>query len=360
MRRDVSTQLSLPATSWESRLGRNWRAASLSAAHRVYAEHRVLLALSIGYIAAGGFVLTLLHRPWPILHTAPWFLIAWTAASAAWLRWQYVRSPERLWATLSPPRVFGALLVALLVTPTQITFQSLKQSIGPLIGFHADPWLHRLDVLVHGRMAWLWFQPLLSDWLLVRTIDLLYMGWFVGLFAFLFWASWTSHRRLRLQALIAFVLIWISAGNVAAALLPSAGPCYYAQVVGGSDPYAALLSQLDSLGSSHDELAARLNQQGVWQLFGSDAWGYFGGISAMPSLHVGISVLFALVAWRRSRGVGAMLWLYACVIQIGSVVLAWHYAVDGYFGAVLAVVSWKVALALVPQTHDLERLATAG
>jgi membrane-associated phospholipid phosphatase len=69
----------------------------------------------------------------------------------------------------------------------------------------------------------------------------------------------------------------------------------------------------------------------------------------MPSLHVGISVLFALVAWRRSRVVGVVLWLYAVVIQIGSVILAWHYAVDGYLGAVFAVVSWKAALAFVPQ-----------
>jgi hypothetical protein len=31
------------------------------------------------------------------------------------------------------------------------------------------------------------------------------------------------------------------------------------------------------------------------------------------------------------------------LIQVGSVVLAWHYAVDGYLGAVLAIVCWRVA-----------------
>ena len=37
-----------------------------------------------------------------------------------------------------------------------------------------------------------------------------------------------------------------------------------------------------------------------------------------------------------SRLLGGLLALYAAAIQVGSVVLAWHYAVDGYFGAILA------------------------
>ena len=66
----------------------------------------------------------------------------------------------------------------------------------------------------------------------------------------------------------------------------------------------------------------------------------------MPSLHVGIAVLFALVAGSLSRPLGLILAVYALAIQIGSVVLAWHYAVDGYAGAALAVVSWTAAGAL--------------
>ena len=38
---------------------------------------------------------------------------------------------------------------------------------------------------------------------------------------------------------------------------------------------------------------------------------------------------------------------YAVVIQIGSVILGWHYAVDGYVGALLTVLCWSAAGALV-------------
>jgi membrane-associated phospholipid phosphatase len=69
----------------------------------------------------------------------------------------------------------------------------------------------------------------------------------------------------------------------------------------------------------------------------------FGGISAMPSMHVGGIVLVAIVAWRRWRPLGAACWGYAGVIQIGSVVLGWHYAIDGYAGALLAWGCWRIA-----------------
>lgn len=66
----------------------------------------------------------------------------------------------------------------------------------------------------------------------------------------------------------------------------------------------------------------------------------FGGISAMPSLHVATAVLFALTAWRIHWVLGVLFWFYALVIQMGSVHLGWHYAVDGYVGATVALVIW--------------------
>ena len=63
----------------------------------------------------------------------------------------------------------------------------------------------------------------------------------------------------------------------------------------------------------------------------------------MPSLHVGFSVLMALVGWQVWRPVGWLLGVYAVSIQIGSVALAWHYAVDGYAGALVAYMAWLCA-----------------
>ena len=310
-------------------------------------EHRLLLCLALGYIASGGLVLTALGRHWPVQVTNRSFALAWISMSAVWLGWQYLRSPRQFRQAVTGPRLAGAILVAALVVPTQITFQALKQSIGPVIGFRADSLLHRIDVRLHGGMAWTWFEPLLMNPSWVRVVDLLYMAWFGLMFVFFFWASWSSARVLRQRALIAFLLVWIGAGTATAWVASSAGPCYYGHVVAGVNPYEPLIARLDAIGSEQGELNARFNQKGLWQLSRADEWGYFAGISAMPGLHVGVAVLFALIAAQRSRLLGFLLALYATVIQVGSVILGWHYAVDGYGGALLAVLCWTAAGALV-------------
>jgi membrane-associated phospholipid phosphatase len=64
------------------------------------------------------------------------------------------------------------------------------------------------------------------------------------------------------------------------------------------------------------------------------------GISAMPSMHVAIATLFALVCWRVRRWLGIVMTIYAVIIMIGSVHLGWHYAVDGYLGAAAMLAIW--------------------
>lgn len=313
----------------------------------VWAEHRLLVTLAVTYIGSGGLLLMVLGRAWPLqLTTAP-FMLSWLVISGLGLVFRRLRVPRPLRATLGPERVAGALLVAVMVMPTQITFQALKQAMAPVIGFRLDAHLHGVDVTLHGRMPWQWFGWLLTHPALVRGLDLLYMLWFLLLLCFAAWASWTSRRQLRTRALIAFLLLWVLGGTVGAGLGASAGPCYYDKVVAGANPYAGLMARLDAIDSAGAPLAARLNQRALWDLSERAQWAPFGGISAMPSLHVGISALLAIIAWGRYRRVAYLLWIYAALIQIGSVVLGWHYAVDGYVGGGFAALSWILAGRLV-------------
>ena len=84
-------------------------------------------------------------------------------------------------------------------------------------------------------------------------------------------------------------------------------------------------------------------QDTLWQSHIA-GFGEVEGVSAMPSMHVGTTILFicCAVATRRRW----LIWfssLFAFTILLGSVLLGWHYAVDGYIGAVIALICWKLS-----------------
>ena len=302
----------------------------------VWAEHELILRLAALYIVTGGLLLTVLGRAWPLHLMTRWFAVVWLSGSSAWLAWQWIRHPKRFWAALAPPRLLGAILIFLIVVPVQVTFQSLKQSIGPVVGFTWDAPLSRMDLVLHGGTAWASYAavvPLLAH---LKLIDWLYQCWFLGLVLFLLWASWTRHRALRGRAIVAFLLLWIIGGTVIAALFASVGPCYYPHVVDGDGTYGPLLSHL----SEHGPMFATTNQRTLWEFRTADGWKHFGGISAFPSMHVAAAVLWTIIAWQRSKVAALVLGAYALAIQIGSVALGWHYAIDGYAGAVIAWGCW--------------------
>jgi PAP2 superfamily len=314
---------------------------------QIWHEHRVLLLMAFAYIAIGGVVQTqVLHRPWPITVTVKWFGTVWVWGSTVWLlahvlarRWG--RRPR-----VSLGRFLRAFLLATLMVPVQITFQSLKQSIGRERGFPWDVDLAAIDRAIHGGPAWHWLAFLLDHPALLKIVDIFYVSWFVALAAMLVWLCWTHLRPLAVRASLALLMLWVGAGTLVAWLFASAGPCYTATV----DPdAAALLARLDL---SQAALIARASQSGLWAAFESDRWLAFGGVSAMPSLHVGLIVLMSIVAWKRRPVIGVLFGIYALAMQAGAVVLGWHYAIDGYVGALCAWAAWVGAGYLSPSAHS--------
>jgi hypothetical protein len=83
-------------------------------------------------------------------------------------------------------------------------------------------------------------------------------------------------------------------------------------------------------------------------------------VAAVPSLHVGTTVLFCLFMWSRLRAVWRpLLVLYALLMQFSLTYAGEHYVVDGIAGALCAwLIHWAVSL--VERRHRAKQVVRAG
>ena len=77
----------------------------------------------------------------------------------------------------------------------------------------------------------------------------------------------------------------------------------------------------------------------------------------MPSMHNAQAVLFVAVSYCLNRRLGNIMLAYAIIIFVGSIHLAWHYAIDGIVGALCALVIWWIA-GVVVERHGDRRAAS--
>ncbi len=242
-------------------------------------------------------------------------------------------------------RVAGILLNAIIIAVLLSTFWAFKRAIPLFHPFSLDPLFMRLDAAVHlGRQPWTLLQPVFGSPGATLVIDKLYYLWFPSIPIFVAWQGWYRNREVRLQFLLSYVLAWILLGTVMATILSSAGPVYYGGVTAQPSPFAPLMAGLYEIDLTTPLRTLRV-QEWLWN--GYMGLGYFQGISAMPSMHVALAVLYALVSFKANRWLGWLFVAYTAVILIGSVRLGWHYAIDGYvsIAGVLAIwfaVGWFV------------------
>lgn len=239
----------------------------------------------------------------------------------------------------SRTRLAGLLVVWIAAPACMATFLAWKASIPRLQPYVWDVPLIRLEAVLHGgRQPWEWLAPLLAEPALVRAIDFLYGPvWLLTIPVLPFVVAWLPFSPLRRRFLVAFLLMWVLLGTVAAISLASAGPAYVAMVAPEhAHLFEDLMAQLHAMHAERPLVAVRAQAELLEHIA-------LGGISAMPSLHIASGTLVAIAAWRVRPWVGVIATLYAAALLVGSVLLGWHYAVDGYVGAAGAWVVWWVA-----------------
>jgi hypothetical protein len=248
-------------------------------------------------------------------------------------------------------RGFIALPCVLLFPQFSSAFTSVKSSIPLLHPYGLDPLFARWDSLIHGGHAWELIHPLVGYPLATLVINFSYNLWmFVVWFTFALVTVMTAARVLREQYLLSFFGCWILLGSLAAIGLSSVGPCFYGLLF-PADPYGPLMSYLRSVDEIYP-IWALSTQDMLWESYTSNTTGLGSGISAMPSLHVAITTLNALLLSRLSRVAGILGWAYLAVILVGSVHLAWHYAIDGYVSILAVLLIWRAAGWWASRSHS--------
>jgi hypothetical protein len=257
---------------------------------------------------------------------------------------------------LTLERILGLLIAYFTLNPFFSIFSSFKVAIPMVQPFAWDEIFMKADWYMHfGHHPWELIHPILAKPVVTKIVDRTYFLWFYLLFGVPLWMACTYRRRLRIQFFLSFMLTWIILGTLMATLLSSAGPCYYDRVTGGENPFASLMEYLQSVHQNHSSLFAIHNQVRLWDAYETGTRLPFAdGISAMPSLHVAIVVLYALLGWRTSHILGALLTFYSLIVLIGSVHLGWHYAVDGYLSIILTILIWR-AVGHVLDIHERRR-----
>ena len=273
------------------------------------------------------------------------------AVGDAW-RWAWRRARSR---ELAGERLASAALIVALLPAFGIVFTAWKATIPMVQPFQWDRALAAADRALHGGVdPWRLLIPIYDRPALVRAIDEAYVLWFVPTMVIPPLVAWAPYSPLRQRFLLTFLVSWIVLGVGVAMLFSSAGPVYYHWATGSpiaENPFHPMMERLWWNLDPEPLRAVRIHGM----LFGaqSDPAMVGRGISAFPSLHVGITVVYAIAGWYVSRFWGVVATAFALVTLLGSVVLGWHYAIDGYAGALGVAVIWWASGRLLRRRREV-------
>lgn len=226
-------------------------------------------------------------------------------------------------------------------------FVDLKSNIPVLNPYHWDTTLAAWEKAIHfGAQPWEWLQPGLGYAPITFLINVNYNAWFAVMWVVWVYFAFSDHGAdVRTRFFLTFFLAWIIGGGVMAVWFSSVGPCFYGLIGLAPDPFAAQMTYLREINGVYPIWAIQV-QDALWAGYQGET--SIDGISAMPSMHNGTALLFALAGYRVSRIMGHLLLVHAVLIFIGSVHLAWHYAIDSYVAWALTLALWY---GLVPVTR---------
>lgn len=315
---------------------------------KAYESDVLSAALVLSYSTVAAFITVLFFEKIPIqmysldLYIYAFLMPASFIAIFCFLWSGYVRK-EKIYGPLL--RWFASILLASCFILFWPSFTTLKLVIPKIQPFWFDRYLIEIDRWLHfGVEPWriihstgLFNESAVFDfiyfkmWLCATTFGLLYIIYFDK-----------DHRR-RTHYIFLFVLTWVILGNILALIFSSAGPLYVERL-NGNPAFRDLMSALVAAG--YDKSGFFIVQNELWQNFTLDKQQFGSGISAFPSVHVGVACVTSLYMAERSRWLKAPALAFVILILAGSVFCGWHYAIDGYVSIVVVLAMHRVLRSL--------------
>jgi len=238
---------------------------------------------------------------------------------------------ERVPYLLLPAAIFPLFLVS---------FTTVKTAIPFLVGYSWDPFWAQADRLLFGddgwRIAQHWFGRGSAVWL-----EWFYsVGWGLALVFVMALVPLNATPRFTGKFYVAMMATWLAAGVVLAYLFSAAGPVF-AHLVNSdrADQFIDLQRFLNSSLGQNSPI--RLTQHYLGSALYSHVAVKGGGISAMPSVHLGAASIYVLGARRTLWFIPSV--LFWIIIFICSAYFGYHYWIDGIVAAIIAAACWTAA-----------------
>lgn len=221
-------------------------------------------------------------------------------------------------------------------------FSAMKSAI-PLFNEYAwdDTWI-ALDSAIHGTDPWRLLQPAFGYPIITSAISAFYHLWILLIYAGgAYFCFLQDNRELRARYFIAYFGCWAILGVATATAFASVGPCFLGPLL-DDQRFAEQMAYLRSADEEFPIMVLFVQDQLVaWHQSGNHGLGR--GITAMPSMHVSVAFLFFLAVRQVSRRAGMFFGAFCLIVMIGSVHLAYHYAVDGYVSIAATLLIWMAA-----------------
>ena len=233
-------------------------------------------------------------------------------------------------------------------------FGVVKNHLPTVVPFWADPLLTRIDAYTNPTVLFSWLNGFSTDALFRFYIN----GWvLIATFLPAILAVIDRNEARRRNFILLWAACWVGLGNVLALIFMSVGPIFLDRLPGGDMSAYVWLSEMLA---RDDARVLMLIKDQLWNTYAGQDFMIGSGISAFPSVHVGMATVVALylatvlrelagrIALPAGRTVLRVLgWVVpvalVSVFQMLSVHLGWHYAVDGYASiALMCALYWAL------------------